>query len=283
MKNDITVAIFGDCGTHEICKEFEHVSAVGLLSWLSLASKRADFANSTSIMNKTTYTDYVKRVLIQDINKTALDYLFKKKADYLVVDLNDNRMSVVRMINEDIYLTKYGYNKDYLPILHQVLRQVYSDQEVPTCYEIIDPVRIDISYFSKAIKNICKKIKGMYNDDEIILHMHFPVRSYLKNGKVEQFESSKTVLSPQVIGLMEKCYDIFLQNIPNCHVIKMPNNVVADSSHPLGLFPFHYHKSYYEYGNKAIQIISKKLPREEEILRLHKLRCEYTNIALYTN
>ncbi|MCR4666889.1 MAG: DUF6270 domain-containing protein, partial [Desulfovibrio sp.] len=115
-----TMAIFGDCASHEISKNFTHVSAVGLLNWISINSDNPLFYNSDEIMSDTEFTDYVKRVLVQDINKTALDYLFKEKADYLILDINDCRMDLVHIKNSNIYFTKYGSDKSYLPVLHRI-------------------------------------------------------------------------------------------------------------------------------------------------------------------
>ena len=51
----------------------------------------------------------------------------------------------------------------------------------------------------------------------------------------------------------------------------MPENVVADAGHRLGLSPLHYTMGYYDYALSVFDCIQKKLPIEKEQSYIQKL------------
>ena len=76
---------------------------------------------------------------------------------------------------------------------------------------------------------------------------------------------------------LSKINALCISKLAGCHVIKFPDNIVADETNQWGLYGLHYHKLYYEYAEKAISIITQeKLDREKEEEKLENLRLLYS-------
>ena len=93
----ITVALFGDCSTHMAAENYKHTRAVGLTNWLSIVSPSTkNFIKLTQEkLNKTSLTNYGKRICYLNSNKKILEYLLEEKADYLIIDCNDCRKQLI--------------------------------------------------------------------------------------------------------------------------------------------------------------------------------------------
>ena len=59
--------------------------------------------------------------------------------------------------------------------------------------------------------------------------------------------------------------------LKGCHVINYLPNAVADLNHRFGVSPLHFAKHYYSYYFECIEVILKKLPAEEEKVKLKKI------------
>lgn len=118
----------------------------------------------------------------------------------------------------------------------------------------------------EIVETVCERIKEVYAPEEIIVHKHFFARQYTEGEKLYTYLRISPVLSDKVEQILSRLYDKIIELLPGCHVIDFPENVLGDKLHCLGCMPLHYHKLYYEYGEKALQIIFEKHGDEEFLL-----------------
>lgn len=96
-------AIFGDCVSQGIVDDREHTRAIGFMNWCSIISNPIKNKMIIEMVDSITMSPYNIRNLKLDLQKTALDYLLEKKADYLLLDANDCRMELAKMQSADDY------------------------------------------------------------------------------------------------------------------------------------------------------------------------------------
>ena len=100
VNKDVTFSIFGCCVTQDICSDFKHIRAAGLTNWISIASGRvSDNTINMSQLDDIDICNYRKRNVLLECNGDFLEYLLENKADYLIIDLSDNRLQLLATDN----------------------------------------------------------------------------------------------------------------------------------------------------------------------------------------
>lgn len=205
-----------------------------------------------------------KRCALLDFNKQVFEYLFEKKADYLILDILDARLNLLYFQNHYVTMAKY--------------MQLYS-KEIPypmEQYDLINPFEVSDDLWEDLIGQLCKKILHYYPVSKIILHKHLCASNrILKNGNIVPCQCSKEIID-KTNTLCAKLFNICESILKGCHIINFPDNVIANNEHKWGPSALHYHDLYYEYGAKALEIINKNLPSEMERLQLEELRITYS-------
>lgn len=215
--------------------------------------------------------------MVQDYNKTGLEYLLMKKSDYLVLDFVDARMP---LLQKDMHcITQSLFFRNYREILNEILD--IGD------YTFVDPFEdIEDKHWVYAIEKICKEIQKHYSPSQIIVNKHYGVEKYLKRGNVYDFShNGSEKMDPSNITsfyfnihgirkineLANRLFPILTDILKGCHVIKFPDHTIADSAHKWGLNPLHYTSEYYEYGSKAVEIICERNSGAQEQRKLSEL------------
>ncbi|MCH5268710.1 MAG: hypothetical protein J1E62_10250 [Lachnospiraceae bacterium] len=230
-------------------------------------------------------SNFDKRCLCLDFNKTGFDYLFKKKADYLLVDILDSRMPMAK--KGDHYISEaaaFVKNRDMLNSVFDVCN--YTD---------VDPFEeITKEQWDRAIEKICDKLLYHYSPSQIIINRHFMCEKFYGDNYMASFPDIKTedidYLNPAAFynsaqgirktnKLAADLFEALLSAVPGCHVIEFPENIIADGKHRWGLSALHYSPVYYEYGSEAVKIICSGYSQEKEKSELSRLREIYSDKA----
>ena len=261
MEKEITIALWGDCVSQEISCKFKHTRALGFVNWLSLISDNSNINQYVADCDLLDVTNYNKRNLVLDLKKESLDYLLEEKANYLIIDPNDCRMSVCKT-NHNLFTRslagielckKLGLNEDTI---------IYAEE-------------FSIDQYIAAAEYACNRILEVYSPEEIIIHIHRPVNMYSDGNKLSYFNNlnSKTISEKAFEGV-NAIYSYLIKRLEGCHVIDFLDNVFGDSEHRFGCFPLHYNSLYYKYGEEALKIIFENSPDEKKLLSL--LRDKYS-------
>ena len=218
--------------------------------------------------NKTDTSDivsnFIKRSILFNVNRTVFDYVESKKSDYILIDMGLARVDYYILENGQYCFGGY--------------RSLYDRMSSKGLFPKIIQAK-PFNFLSTAeIKErtiaYCKKIKSLYDINKIIL---FEIKNstLLYDSKKESISSfdpaavRKAYLQNEFI---EFCFSVARKELQGCHVVYMPKNVVCDAYHPLKKGLLHFTQEYYDYGLESINIITKNMPRDEEEKALNALR-----------
>ena len=264
----IKFAIFGDCVSQGIVRDRKHTRAMGLMNWISIISDAVTNNMVLKAADEIQVTAYERRNLKMDLNKTALTYLLEEKADFLILDPNDCRMQLA-------VSTKESHDEKSVYTISTSGGELYNKTKDDCLYSIQNPQDIPIQEYVNAVKIICSKIKEVYKTTEIIVHIHKFVDEYIDDDRIIPYKNEKYPTRNKACqAILDKIYEVLLEQLEGCHVIEFPDNVLGDSKHRFGLCGLHYHALYDEYGKTAIQIVCEK--HSDEKLLLTALRDKYS-------
>lgn len=291
----ISFNIFGDCVSRDILSPIVDQGEVQVLQYLSFTnpisavSEKRDMEIQIKDLENCAASNFDKRCLCLDFNKTGFDYLFRKKADYLVVDILDSRMPVTK--KGDHYISEaaaFVKNRDKLSSVFDICN--YTD---------VDPFEeITKEQWNKAIEKICDQLLYRYSPSQIIINRHFMCDKFycdnymasfpdIKTEEIDYFNPAVFYNSAQGIRKTNKLaadlFEALCSAIPGCHIIEFPENIIADGKHRWGLSALHYSPVYYEYGSEAVKIICSDLPiskEKSELSRLHEIYSDKAALQL---
>ncbi len=237
----------------------------GFVSPVSMFSEKGDCHIELDDMKDYAGTNFYKRSLCFDINKYSFNYIIAKKSDYLLVDILAARLDMLRKGNHFVTITyPVVINRDRLN------KDCGFDK-----YERIRPFDIDDDEWNRCVDRLSELILNNYAPSQIILHKYYNAEKYVDGSKICFFEPKAREEYVRQNELIKKL-DVRLEsNLKGCHVIESPEFVLADKSNVRGLHPLHYFNDYYQYGSEALDIIMKKLPDNEERIKLEDLRQQY--------
>lgn len=271
-----SINILGSCiirdsfCTHENDGGYKIFRYANLFSPLSLCEEaipldvdkyqNSDFSNYV--------TNFRKRCIFQDLTRTSIEFIEGVKTDWLVLDSALFRRNLYQIGEKK--LTCFAEGKvflDYLskqkiipPIVGEIKLEDMSDEEI-----------------ERRLKFYIEKILSLYPVEKIILLE--AKNCFLrcnKDNEMNIFGNKEEFITEN--KRMDRCYKLMKNMLKGCHIIPMPENVVADENHKLGKSPVHYTKEYYNYVIKAVDCIQEKLPREQEENNIEQLCREYSSL-----
>lgn len=209
-------------------------------------------------------SNFKKRNLKLDINKSIFEFLSEFRADYILIDMACCRYDLYYFPEKKVYTTR-----------NEICDAVYSGEFLDKC-ELIDCDILSEDAMHSALDNYCEKLLSQYNASQIILFEIKGINLLLnKSGKIVV---RGTDLAQKYNRRIGKAYDYAKLKLPGCHIIEFPSNILADESHYLGYSVLHYIKEYYDYAYNAIKLIISNLPLELERIALNNLKSHYENL-----
>ncbi len=259
-------AIFGDCVTQGMFKKFSHTRAIGLTSILSVVSQPLPEAEiiQEEIL-KSDLSNYRKRAFLCDINKETINYLMEEKADYLVLDVTDCRNAVLGAYDlnkkDDINDVRCITANGFWNLLSSQFRNEFLNHY---SYKVWYPTELKEELYFSAVYKFAELVKKYYESDRIIINRHFFADDLVENGQLIPF----TVNSDRVLNLtfntknlVDSLFYLLKEQLPGCHVIEWPRNVLGVIPHVFGWSPLHYHPVCAAFGDECAEYfasVSKK-------------------------
>lgn len=115
----------------------------------------------------------------------------------------------------------------------------------------------------RRMRYYVNQLLSLYSLDQIILLEDWNVPLHY-DGKQNIQAYDKQAQFEQENKNIKYCHQLMKKMLKGCHYIPMPQYVMGDTYHWLGCSPLHYRKEYYTYSFAAIEIINRRLPREQE-------------------
>lgn len=211
--------------------------------------------------NNFEWTNFVKKCVCADINKTVLADIEGTPSDYLLLDLCELRFRNCKInlqkgdsffVTQTKYINSILENKDFCNFLG--IQSFETDIELDEC-EIENYLHVFVRF-----------IKEHYKQQQVILVKNLPVWRHLDDEKL-CFEEYWIPGITKVREKLEKYYMYIQKLMPEIHIIDMPNPCLGNALHTWGMAPLHFVDEYYQYLYKAIEIITESHSDEKKDLR----------------
>lgn len=270
-----TINILSDCVTRDSAELLINTGDIrvmqypGFFSSMSLNSEKPDIMADESTLLNCGESNFLKRSFILDYNKKALDYLFEKKSDYLMLSFVNNRKKLLKNRGGH-FITR---TKNAI-LNNNIVAETLNLKE----YDILSPFDILDSEWKKSIENVCDILLRHYTVNQIVYHKQYLVTEYeTDDGTLEKLKCGYNI--EEMNKFIHFIDDVALEKLRGCHIIEFLDNVTSFSGHWLGIAPLHYNREYYQYSADALKIILKQLPLDEENALLQHTRDIYNTVC----
>lgn len=237
----IHVAIHGSCVSRDLF-EFDNNNIFKIDEYIARNSIISSLAHPLEVDSQFYEPgDWQKRMVQIDCSKSLFSRLEDAHADYILIDLVDERFAL--NIVEDTCITWSGGAQKYLPNLQQ---------------KIVHASKYPPQKLVEFVNEYCNQLLSLFSPEQIILYRATFLSKYIdKEGKKRPFPLEKRPYYQTLNRHVSYLYDMMELKL-NCHVIKLPNDAVAYEGHKWGLAPMHYDDQTYLRVLEAIKNITER-------------------------
>lgn len=198
--------------------------------------------------------NYRKRCIFLDFTRDSVNYIKSKKTDWLIIDCALLRRNLYQigekkltcLLEAEDFFEFISKNKIIPKITGKLCIDDMSDEEL-----------------KRRLQFYVDEILSIYPVEKIVLVENKNADlSYDGDKEIDIFLDRKDILLEN--QRMLRCFNILKDMLKGCHIIPVPDNLMADSKHRLGKAPVHYTQEYYDYIFKAFECIQEKYPKEKE-------------------
>lgn len=254
-EKSISFDIWGSCVSRDIF-EYDTKHAYKIKSYIARNSIVSALSPKISfdINDIKLDSNFQRRQVINDLEKTSFNQLIENQSDYLLIDFIDERFklasfkeSIITMSNE--------------VVLSGIIKTPkFDDRKKTKTWNKKVIYRIRGINLIDYIDMFCEKIRMIYGQDSIIIHKALMSNHYINSkGETIKFEKNHIKNNEKVNELLEIMYDRVQVNLPNAHVIDIGNSNIADENHKWGLSPMHYRDEYYIEALDKINYFTKDI------------------------
>lgn len=258
-----TVTIFGSCVSREQFNEQMLKEATKIDNYFFKNSIVAMFEKEFPLLDEEIVENgkFLRRMINYDFNKTVRKLIEEKVSDYLVVDFGELRCGIIRIDWNDIStgVTDSLSAKNTLSAISKLPKYEglkYRFGENPYWYSV--------EKLNGCIDAFVDFVKRIYDPSKIILIEPHNCFEFLSEDlNLEPFEDYKKLIRENniIFNASEYFYNKMNRKITK---IRVPDDVIGDKNHWLGLHPLHYQKSCYEYISGAIyEVINHKATQSD--------------------
>ena len=227
-QEDIRVNIHGSCVSRdifeydkeEIFKVSEYVARNSIISAVSpILNLNADFFEKG---------DWQKRMVQIDCSKTLFSRFKDNFADYIILDLIDERFSLNYV--SGTYITWSGGAEKYLTNI--------------SC-NLVHASKFSRKTLIEFVDRYCEQLLQIYCPQQIILYKAIFVNEYIDHtGSIKRFPSEKMSYYDSLNQYISFLYNEMESRL-NCHTITLPRGTFAAENNKWGLAPMHYENNCY--------------------------------------
>lgn len=241
------IGIFGSCVSRDIFRISQLKVNINYYiarsSLISVVSKPINVQEEEINLS----SEFQKRLVAYDFNKTFLRETIHSHVDYLIIDFIDERLNLLKY--NDSYVTRS------VELVNSKFEEMHND------FQMIKRDSADVKHlWQNSCDTFIKELKKKFAPQQIILHKAYWLTKYKDGNKVYDFPEN---MKKQIISnnkLLEQYYSYFEKEWYGVNSISLDkNSYYADKQHQWGLSPFHYEKEYYEQMNGQIHTIMNSI------------------------
>jgi len=250
----VPISIFGSCVTRDVFEidKDENMAAFDIKTYTA----RQTIVSSLSKPIRCDESDIVldsafqRRMVLCDMHKDTFKRFKKDKSDYIVIDLIDERLGMLKLkgsiATQSNELVNSGYTKQFDT---ERVRLTYKHGEF----------FVGDKPLKKYCEKFCRKLKRIYPQERIIIHRALGVSDYYDaNGSIAAFAEDQAAKCANMNRQLNFMYDAIEEFIPRAHVIRTEGKFHGDAGHKWGLSIVHYEPGYYRYVYEALDRITTK-------------------------
>ncbi len=256
MQDRINVSIFGSCVSRDILEtpnfQFMNLkSYIARQSIVSAVSKPVECnMDDINLSSK-----FQKRMIYNYFTKIAFDLFANDKSEALIIDLIDERFKLVKY--KDSIVT---YSSE-LMVSNSINKPKFiNENKLFGSSSFIFFIKTQLgTVIKKYIDEFVLKILQIYPQEKIIIHRAMMLDYYRnKDGNIVKFPLNHIINNKKINAKLHFMYDYLIYKIPNCKVIDICDQFIADENNKWGLSPMHYEPNYYvEVGKRIFDMASK--------------------------
>lgn len=273
---------FAGCVTRDVFNFLnkEDYNPLVCLGFSNISAMEFD-AFPISIDKLTKGSNYSRRNIVIDLNKTLLQKIDVAQTDWFIFDVISERLPIMQFSAKIDGITRNGYATKTLEFVdnwHELLKSE-SFSELKKIKDITIDDLFDSYDYKKNLEKFCKNILEKYPSEKIIFNEAFLSEYYIdENNILRKFNYDgdyKIVLdynNPKVSNpFLQKVTEYIESLMPGINIIRMPNNNYSDSNHWFGLHPLHFNKNYYKYLADCVKVITSGMTKNEKEKVLNNL------------
>lgn len=240
-----SIRIFGSCVTRDA---FEYIEKrefeIDYFARSSIISVMAPPNSNISLNDIGLDSKFQATMLFRDLSKAWHERIATYKTDFLIIDLIDERLDILR------------YDNSVCTISTEFNNAAISNKPTGIIQKRLD---LSLHEWKVAAKAFTKEILSVYEQGNIIIHEAYWCSVYIDTrlapGYIHAFPSAQNDLIRKHNKLLRKYYRYLRKLLPRAHTIKV-NGCLADAAHKWGLSPFHYETKYYKiFASNLLDII----------------------------
>lgn len=220
------VSILGSCVTRDIYRFVEESHSYkyyARTSLISLMSQPLDICQENIELS----SDFQKRTVFQDCQKSFFQSLEAFDSDYLIIDFIDERFDLMKY--QDSYVT---YSVEFR---NSKIESLYPFERIARHSESTHQL------WEAMCKEFINKLSKFITLDKIILHEAYWSSEYTEEGQLKSFEKKLEIERNNQI--LKRYYDYFKAQIRDVRTVN--ETPLSDSANIWGLSPYHYTDQYY--------------------------------------
>ena len=242
IRNKTTISIFGSCVSRDLFElkqtdDFEIKCYIARQSIVSAVSSPIT-EPVRSILGSTAFD---RRQVFNDIKKSTFSQLRDKTADYLLIDLVDERFPLVKYEGSLVTMSGGFQNSGlYVPSLPILKKQRLELENGGIEYNV------DGKSLRDYVQSFCKEILSIFSQKQIILHrVRFTNYYQNREGQLCEFEPNVKSFNFSINQQLDYLYKCLQEFLPQSHMIDLSAGYYAVENHKWGLAAIHFQKEYY--------------------------------------
>ncbi len=242
LQSKATVSIFGSCVSRDLfslgqANDFElrcYIARQSIVSAVSLpVTKSLEPIQGVSA--------FEWRQVLNDLRKSAFSQLRDKPADYLLIDLVDERFPLVKYEDSLVTMSNgFRNSRLYVPSLPVLKKQRLELENGEIEYNV------DGRSLREYVQRFCEEILSIFSQKQIILHrVRFTNYYQNKDGEICEFEPNVKSFNCSINLQLDYLYKCFQEFWPQSYMIDLSTGYYAVENHKWGLAAIHFQKEYY--------------------------------------
>jgi len=239
----ISINIFGSCVSRDLL-EYDAAKKVILNYYFARQSIISTVSPRIPVVYDTINlcSNFQKRQLFWDLNKSFIDLLEKNVSDYLIIDLVDERFPIVKLggsyVTRSNALLESGIVKKEDAFF---TKDEYIDEYGNKSYQV------EGTDIKRYMDRFCEQVLMLYRPENIIFHVVKGAEFYYDERRfIQRFEPNVISNFRKLNRMWSYMYDYMYKNMVGCSFIDISERYMADCKHIWGLSPIHFQKEYYE-------------------------------------